>query len=285
MEKTKMNQKDRSPPKRYYIDWIIRSSVKRWLQKVVWWCVILERGLCFFFNLSIVTGKWCAFSNGRVGSSMFFTGNGVCIFCIFNSRLIKSTDYFLEKGPGMVVDATRKAVQGTTSLQPETPVRKTQEMWDGFGWFRMVSHGFVDLWEPSCDILFFLGHVASCTVRCKKVIACDCCGMIFIDILPRRWFIPELCSALGGVGRDWFLGVTNCWTRLIFSFLKKFPTSMNCSTAPHWLCQTKVSTSSLSSFFQEVFQEVEKEIGVFGFLHVLEWCKWKQKQTIIINNT
>lgn len=37
-------------------------------------------------------------------------------------ELIKSTDYFLEKGPGMVVDATRKAVQGTTSLQPETPV-------------------------------------------------------------------------------------------------------------------------------------------------------------------
>eukprot|EP00434_Breviolum_minutum_P015043 symbB.v1.2.013266.t1/scaffold879.1/size325971/13 len=37
-------------------------------------------------------------------------------------ELIKSTDYFLEKGPAMVVDATRKAVQGTTSLQPETPV-------------------------------------------------------------------------------------------------------------------------------------------------------------------
>lgn len=51
----------------------------------------------------------------------------------------------------------------------------------------------------------------------------------------------------------------------MFSFLKKFPTAMNCSTAPHWLCQTKVSTSSLSSFFQEVFQEVEKEIGFLVF--------------------
>lgn len=73
---------------------------------------------------------------------MFLTGNGVCIFCIFNSRLIKSTDYFLEKGPAMVVDATRKAVQGTTSLQPETPVRKTQEMWDGFGWFHRSLGNF-----------------------------------------------------------------------------------------------------------------------------------------------
>lgn len=37
-------------------------------------------------------------------------------------ELISSTDFFLEKGPAMVVDATRKAVQETTSLQPETAV-------------------------------------------------------------------------------------------------------------------------------------------------------------------
>lgn len=57
----------------------------------------------------------------------------------------------------MVVDATRKAVQGTTSLQPETPVRKTQEMWDGFD-------GFVGLWETSRDKIFAR---ACCIIYCE----------------------------------------------------------------------------------------------------------------------
>ena len=75
-------------------------------------------------------------------------------------------------------------------------------------------------------------------------------------------------------------GLTN-WTRSIIFW--RMPTAMNCSTAPQWLC-TKVSTSSLSSFFQEVFQKVEKEIGFSLFTRFFfceDWCEWKQKRTII----